>query len=382
METSARAGREAHSKHRESLLLQAEMATISLTSSTGAKDGSDVKVKQLQTPSTQPSAVGAKPCKFWATSSGCSPGARCKFGHSWEGLEDKTSRCWECSSLEHRKNVCPALVDKADKGRGDGKKENLKENPKGKSKGNGGKGKPQINKTDGTAGAASSETPAAIAKVNREAEGVLLDPGATHILRALRSEEEWMGAHETIVHTATGECVLKQTESGALLSKDEAAPIIPLGEVVRQGGTIDWKPGQRRLRHPHAGILNVNVVANCPYISLEDGEKLMACLEGKSLQVRSVLKALATGEEEHGHEWLIDPKVLKNKFRLAPLKHIAKLTMRKKVGSAALPWNRRMRRTAEQFSIFCRSKSVMVGGQTAKGLGDPVSGHASAPGHP
>ena len=81
-----------------------------------------------------------------------------------------------------------------------------------------------------------------------------------------------MGAHETIVRTATRKCVLKQTESGVLLSKDEVAPIIPLGEVVGQGGTIDWKPGQCRLRHPQAGTLKVNVVANCPYISLEDGE--------------------------------------------------------------------------------------------------------------
>ena len=48
-------------------------------------------------------------------------------------------------------------MDKSDKGSGEAKKDG----PKGKSKGNGGKAKPQVNKADGAAGPKSPETPAA-----------------------------------------------------------------------------------------------------------------------------------------------------------------------------------------------------------------------------
>ena len=47
-------------------------------------------------------------------------------------------------------------MDKSDKGSGEAKKDG----PKGKSKGNGGKAKPQVNKADGAAGPKSPETPA------------------------------------------------------------------------------------------------------------------------------------------------------------------------------------------------------------------------------
>ena len=81
---------------------------------------------------------------------------------------------------------------------------------------------------------------------------MLLDSGATHILRAPVSQEQWQRAGETVAQTATGECILRQTESGVLLTNDsDAAPIIPLGELVAQGGVIDWRPGQCRLhQHP------------------------------------------------------------------------------------------------------------------------------------
>ena len=102
---------------------------------------------------------------------------------------------------------------------------------------------------------------AIIAKVTYEGCGALLDSGATHILRAPVSQEEWQRAGETVAQTATGECILRQTESGVLLTNDgDAAPIIPLGELVAQGGVIDWRPGQCRLHHPKAGTLTVRVV--------------------------------------------------------------------------------------------------------------------------
>ena len=82
---------------------------------------------------------------------------------------------------------------------------------------------------------------AIIAKVTYEGCGALLESGATRILRAPTSQEEWQSGKETVVQTATGECILRQTESGVLLTNDgDVAPIIPLGELVAQGGVIDW----------------------------------------------------------------------------------------------------------------------------------------------
>ena len=134
---------------------------------------------------------------------------------------------------------------------------------------------------------------ALVAKITYEGCGVLLDSGATHILRAPRSQAEWNGAEETIVQTATGECVLRQTGSGVLLTSDQdVAPIIPLGELVAQGGVIEWRPGRCKLHHPVAGVFDVKVVSNCPYVSTKDGERLMACLEDEKKKVQGVVKVL------------------------------------------------------------------------------------------
>ena len=86
---------------------------------------------------------------------------------------------------------------------------------------------------------------------------------------------------------------------------------------------------------PQVGVIEVNLVSNCPSISIEDGEKLMKCLENKSLQIRNIVKALVVGEEEQGQDWLIDPKTLRNKFPLVPLKHIAKPTRNKEEDCSA-----------------------------------------------
>ena len=52
-------------------------------------------------------ALADKPCRFFLSDQGCKAGKSCKWQHSWEGVSDKTSRCWKCGSKEHRKNECP-----------------------------------------------------------------------------------------------------------------------------------------------------------------------------------------------------------------------------------------------------------------------------------
>ena len=70
-------------------------------------------------------------CKAWGTEQGCKYGKRCKFQH--QELPDRASRCWLCSSTQHRKFECPTNQRKDDQETG-GKK--LEESP-----GKDGKGK-------------------------------------------------------------------------------------------------------------------------------------------------------------------------------------------------------------------------------------------------
>ena len=46
------------------------------------------------------------PCKWFRSDAGCRAGKACKWSHSWEGISDKATRCWNCGSKEHRKQDC------------------------------------------------------------------------------------------------------------------------------------------------------------------------------------------------------------------------------------------------------------------------------------
>ena len=47
------------------------------------------------------------PCKWFRSEAGCRAGRQCKWSHAWDGVEDKSSRCWNCGSKSHRKQDCP-----------------------------------------------------------------------------------------------------------------------------------------------------------------------------------------------------------------------------------------------------------------------------------
>ena len=108
--------------------LLAEAETLSLlnsSSTTTASASTPVRLKQMdaeasnspQKPGT-PGNYGNKsgkghstpmseqPCKFFKSDTGCKAGRSCKWSHSWEGIEDKNSRCWICGGKDHRKTEC------------------------------------------------------------------------------------------------------------------------------------------------------------------------------------------------------------------------------------------------------------------------------------
>ena len=50
-------------------------------------------------------AEGAATCKWWGSDAGCRAGKACPFAHA--ALEDRSTRCWLCSSKHHLKSECP-----------------------------------------------------------------------------------------------------------------------------------------------------------------------------------------------------------------------------------------------------------------------------------
>eukprot|EP00435_Cladocopium_sp_Y103_P030955 s2011_g7.t1 len=183
-------------------------------------------------------------CKHWGSSAGCLKGDKCTYAHDWNNLNDKDKRCWKCSGLEHMAKDCTAGEkstaspgDKSSKGspKGKGKSKDGK-NDKGKGKGRdkpaGGvdqsskDSQPQVaqmqqpqaqqGQQQATVTPASeqsqqaqpsvigevasllktmrttSTTPRVLAVMVDNNQGVLLDSGATHILRGPYDESEWM----------------------------------------------------------------------------------------------------------------------------------------------------------------------------------------------
>eukprot|EP00434_Breviolum_minutum_P018336 symbB.v1.2.016177.t1/scaffold1227.1/size245474/4 len=93
-------------------LLLAEMDMLATGSIAGTMENATVKAMAPGGAPNQDKSLGQDknfnksfPCKFWGTPSGCRHGKRCSFLHP--NLVDQSSRCFVCSSTEHRKSECP-----------------------------------------------------------------------------------------------------------------------------------------------------------------------------------------------------------------------------------------------------------------------------------
>ena len=163
------------------LLAEADQMVYGKAGEVGEKDQKP-SVKMLQQQAvrspTQPSTV--KVCGFWGTEKGCKLGRACRYLHDWNGIEDKASRCWLCSSTSHVRTECPtrgaggsgSYGDRGEREDGKGKGKDGKEGGKdagkgkawkgseGKDGGKDGKGKwkgPQVNKVTGQPGEPSAQ---------------------------------------------------------------------------------------------------------------------------------------------------------------------------------------------------------------------------------
>ena len=252
------------------LLAEAELAMHSMVATTSSDPATPTKpsVKAMQpTPSPGKTSDGTsstpRPCKFWLTEAGCRQGQKCRWPHSWDGVLDKSTRCWTCSSTQHQQSECPTKTpvktpvggegeskDGAKKGKGKGKQskggksaskdspgdEKKDEKPASEdAKGNKGttttaigtssttteKSKPESGGTGSGTTELLQEATKLLRSLNipsvkmislqevttgslEKNNQVLLDSGATHALRKAESVEEWNEADPTLVALAQG----------------------------------------------------------------------------------------------------------------------------------------------------------------------------------
>ena len=266
---------------RFSQCLLAEVETLVLMSTAPTTTSSPIKVKQMEAQDKSATAtrvaddsrgkggaMSTTPCKYFRSDSGCKAGKNCKWSHSWEGVDDKASRCWICGGKDHRESDCklksqgktqftspskgtgepsqgsgggkPGGAGKSSNGAGGGgsaqpsvvklqemelSSEGHQQSPnpeaqpaEGVSKGGGGGG--------GETGATSTTSETLlqeatkllkslrapqlrvikISQLEHDPSGqlVLLDSGATHALRPARDQVEWAQAMPTQVTLADG----------------------------------------------------------------------------------------------------------------------------------------------------------------------------------
>ncbi|CAE7842546.1 GIP [Symbiodinium microadriaticum] len=291
-----------------------------------------------------------QPCKFWfKTDQGCTRGARCGFSHSMEGIteKEKIGRCLACSGKGHSASSCPTKnVDPGKgKGKGDGK--------------NGTKGKDPANPKVATATTASTapstssttsglQPPAVppeiksllaetkemlsvlasspslrplrlLAAEMRKAQALLLDSGATHLLRQARDKDEINQANPVMVTLAGDEGkLLHQATSGTILTEPDAEPpqpIIPLGQLTEVlGCRVHWTKGACKVVHPTMGVLKVRLRNGCPEVVCQaQAMELVMELEKRMLDkntrdLETKLLSLAIEEDkcwtDYLHEYL------------------------------------------------------------------------------
>ena len=332
-----------------SQVVAAELETLTLLDGPLVKwedDGDrkqQAKVKAIQgSPGQASSPVKpTSPCRYWGTSNGCNRGRKCPYGHDWQNVQDKASRCWSCSALSHTKANCPFRTEEDS-----GKKETSStstSSSKGKSGGGGkdggkkgGKGKGQNEKQVASMSVAEEEKSSAmvspetalqpqvsnggsdtlvslsssssekgeligevssllktlkfdgkiaavkVSSINLKTEKdqpVLLDGGATHCLRPPRDEEEWSQGHTVDVSLASGKVQLRQNDSIGTLLAHGCQPIVPMAHLTWIGCTVKWDGSGCVVHHPKLGRLPVWLENGCPHVSFKVGMQLMEEVE-------------------------------------------------------------------------------------------------------
>lgn len=126
-----------------------------------------------------------------------------------------------------------------------------------------------------------------------KADSVLIDGGATHVLRRVKDAQEWESSCPVTVNLATGSVDLRQNPwSGSLLTQDACQMILPMSLVTKLGYEVVWKQEECVITSSDGSKLSVNMDQGCPTVDVRTGHRLLQEIE--EFQSRAArLKVLA-----------------------------------------------------------------------------------------
>ena len=109
---------------------------------------------------------------------------------------------------------------------------------------------------------------------------VLIDGGATHVLRKAKSQEEWDLGEPVQVALASGTAELKQDAvTGSLLTLHDVQMIIPMAALTRLGYEVKWTGSGCKINSPDGAQLPVRLDQGCPTLPRREGVDILQRVE-------------------------------------------------------------------------------------------------------
>ena len=109
---------------------------------------------------------------------------------------------------------------------------------------------------------------------------VLIDGGATHVLRKAKSQEEWDLGELVQVALASDTAELKQDAvTGSLLTLHDVQMIIPMAALTRLGYEVKWTGSGCKINSPDGAQLPVRLDQRCPTLPRREGVDILHQVE-------------------------------------------------------------------------------------------------------
>ena len=109
---------------------------------------------------------------------------------------------------------------------------------------------------------------------------ILIDGGATHVLRKARSQEEWDQGELVQVALASGTTDLKQdVVTGSLLTLHDVQMIIPMVALTQLGYEVKWTGSGCTSSSPDGAQLPVQLDEGCPTLPRQEGLGILQQVE-------------------------------------------------------------------------------------------------------
>ena len=338
------------------------------------------------------------PCKFFLSDSGCRKGRGCRFNHD---QKDEKRRCFHCGCPGHLAPQCDkgngsGFRQKANRGQKDSTKEDasssggqadaqsntskesmssILEEANRLLKAMGGSETVETSSTTTKQVTSSNATTAAdqsredmmeklqqqlnalrqktlrvsLSRMSGSGQKGLIDSGATHPLRPLRSGDQQALCQKVDVTLADGrKTQLLMNKSGTMLSPSEnIEPIIPMGLLQSAlECKMIWTGCELQVLHPLRGKLPVSTEAGCPMLPRALALDLIDEIEESKLNVH--LKKLTVDDELI---WL--QQLVNDHPALRDIPKDVKANLIAKPGQwGDLPYNKRLRKRMKRDGVY------------------------------